>query len=242
MAQTTAIMGRPKMTAKEFWSKVDKNGPVPEHKPELGPCWLWTGCTNTAGYGATSWNYKYTQTHRLAYQLTHGEIPEGLNCLHRCDNPRCCNAESHLFLGTNQNNADDMVEKNRQSQGAKHSAAILPNRPRGEENAMHKTTNEDVVEMRRLYAETKIPIPEIAAQFRLSEHTAEKAIRGETWKHLPRVEIRHKRNAKLAPETVQEIRRLRTSGITCNALAAQFHLSIFTINDIVYRRTWRDLK
>ena len=26
-----------------FWPKVDKNGPVPEPHPELGPCWVWTG-------------------------------------------------------------------------------------------------------------------------------------------------------------------------------------------------------
>ena len=24
-----------------FWSKVDKNGPIPSHRPELGPCWIW---------------------------------------------------------------------------------------------------------------------------------------------------------------------------------------------------------
>lgn len=24
-----------------FWSKVDKGGPVPPHRLELGPCWLW---------------------------------------------------------------------------------------------------------------------------------------------------------------------------------------------------------
>jgi hypothetical protein len=28
-----------------FWSKVDRNGPVPEHRPELGPCWVWTAGT-----------------------------------------------------------------------------------------------------------------------------------------------------------------------------------------------------
>lgn len=26
-----------------FWVKVDKNGTAPAHRPELGPCWLWTG-------------------------------------------------------------------------------------------------------------------------------------------------------------------------------------------------------
>lgn len=28
-----------------FWEKVNKDGPIPEHQPELGPCWEWTGAT-----------------------------------------------------------------------------------------------------------------------------------------------------------------------------------------------------
>src|ERR1035437_916757 len=27
--------------AERFWAKVDRNGPVPAHRPELGPCWVW---------------------------------------------------------------------------------------------------------------------------------------------------------------------------------------------------------
>ena len=26
---------------KRFWSKVNKAGSVPPHRPELGPCWVW---------------------------------------------------------------------------------------------------------------------------------------------------------------------------------------------------------
>lgn len=35
-----------------FWPKVDLNGPIPEHRPELGPCWVWTGHKlKKSGYG-----------------------------------------------------------------------------------------------------------------------------------------------------------------------------------------------
>jgi len=34
-----------------FWAKVDKNGPVPAHRPELGPCWIWTAARFKRGYG-----------------------------------------------------------------------------------------------------------------------------------------------------------------------------------------------
>lgn len=37
-----------------FWSKVDRNGPVPEHRPDLGPCWLWTAYVDAHGYGVFS--------------------------------------------------------------------------------------------------------------------------------------------------------------------------------------------
>src|SRR5690348_8449196 len=37
-----------------FWAKVDKNGPVPEYRPDLGPCWLWTASTRPSGHGI--WN------------------------------------------------------------------------------------------------------------------------------------------------------------------------------------------
>jgi hypothetical protein len=30
-----------KTLEERFWEKVDKNGPVPAHRPELGPCWVW---------------------------------------------------------------------------------------------------------------------------------------------------------------------------------------------------------
>src|SRR6478609_5365672 len=42
-----------------FWKKVDKNGPIPAHRPELGPCWIWTGwiCSGT-GYGGIQAGHK----------------------------------------------------------------------------------------------------------------------------------------------------------------------------------------
>ena len=33
-----------------FWAKVNKNGPVPEKNPELGPCWLYTGTIKKSGH------------------------------------------------------------------------------------------------------------------------------------------------------------------------------------------------
>lgn len=35
-----------------FWSKVNKNGPIPPHRPDLGPCWIWTAGHIGPGYGS----------------------------------------------------------------------------------------------------------------------------------------------------------------------------------------------
>jgi len=64
--------------------------------------------------------------HRASYQSYIGEIPEGLNVLHRCDVPSCINPD-HLFLGTTQDNVDDKVNKNRQSKGSGHGRSKLTN-------------------------------------------------------------------------------------------------------------------
>lgn len=55
---------------------------------------------------------KTFRAHRYSYQVFVGEIPEGLLVCHTCDVRHCVNPE-HLWLGTNQDNVDDMVKKNR---------------------------------------------------------------------------------------------------------------------------------
>ncbi len=81
-----------------LYAKVEMGGP--------DDCWPWTGTVNNCGYGRTKVNGKETLTHRLAYTLENGEIPEGLVVRHRCHRPECANP-AHLVLGTvAENNAD----------------------------------------------------------------------------------------------------------------------------------------
>jgi hypothetical protein len=88
-----------------FWAKVDKNGPVPECRPDLGPCWLWLSGKDD-GYGRFSfWNgasfLKY-RAHRYAYELLVGPIhTENLD--HLCRVRDCVNP-AHLEQVTSQEN------------------------------------------------------------------------------------------------------------------------------------------
>lgn len=98
-----------------FWAKVDKNGPVPEHVPELGKCWVWTGGRSRNGYGLFSrvGNRSRQATH-IAWELATGlPPPRGLYVCHKCDEPTCVRP-AHLFLGTARENMADMVAKGRQ--------------------------------------------------------------------------------------------------------------------------------
>lgn len=91
---------------KRLWTrlKISDNG-----------CWNWTLGKTPFGYGRLKWNSEVV-AHRIAWILSFGEIPDGLCVLHRCDNPSCCNP-LHLFLGTYQDNVDDMINKGRQRFG-----------------------------------------------------------------------------------------------------------------------------
>jgi hypothetical protein len=78
-----------------FWKFVDKDGPVPEGRADLGPCWLWTGHHSTRGYGYFWGNGKEIIAARFAYESEYGKVPEGLELDHLCKTPPCIRP-SHL--------------------------------------------------------------------------------------------------------------------------------------------------
>lgn len=91
-----------------FWKKVNKNGPIPECDPELGPCWVWTAALNN-GYGRIrrgKYDDGYIYAFRFAYEYFVGPIPDGLQPDHLCRNRACVKAiadsygPSHLEIVT----------------------------------------------------------------------------------------------------------------------------------------------
>lgn len=101
--------------AEKFWSNVAVGGE--------DECWLWRRGKNTGGYGMFSVknlpeDYERTgkvmtqvMAHRVAYALVHPLRPSQY-VLHFCDRKMCCNP-AHLRAGTQQDNVDDMIAKQR---------------------------------------------------------------------------------------------------------------------------------
>lgn len=139
---------------------------------KIGECWLWRKGVDKDGYGqATLKSVSVTESrsHRIAWVLTHGRpVPKGMQVLHRCDNPGCCNP-GHLFLGTC---ADNMADKSRKGRVRVY---------RGESHANAKLTKEQVMEMRSS-SETNSAL---ALRFGVSEGTIQGIVSRKRWRWLP---------------------------------------------------------
>jgi hypothetical protein len=141
-----------------FWEKVIQT--------ETDHCWEWIGATQSQGYGSFSINGKTYLAHRISYTICHGDIPEGLCVLHHCDNRLCVNP-GHLFLGTNFDNIQDMVRKNRQS----HNTT----------NRITKLNIDQVELMRRLYKGGGESYATLAKKFLVSKYSIGAVIRSDSW-------------------------------------------------------------
>jgi len=157
--------------SERFWRHVNRGS-----KEE---CWNWNPATKSrypifklTGTFATSAN-------RVAYKLAHGEIPDGLQVLHKCDNTQCCNP-NHLFLGTAGDNALDCIQKGRKKT---HIGPQKNPNPsfiwRGKKGDLHPSTvysDSIVVKIKELFKPRKVTAFMLAKRFGLPYHTVRNLI------------------------------------------------------------------
>ena len=146
----------------KFWERVVKND---------GGCWVWTGTTARSGYGMVKRDRRAFGAHRASWQLTYGPVPSGLFVLHHCDN-RICVRPEHLYVGTLADNARDREERGR---GIRQS---------GDTHPASKLTAEFVASARRRWAARQATQKALAAEAGVHFHTMQRALRGETWRHV----------------------------------------------------------
>lgn len=155
-----------------FWSKVDYS--------DSEGCWNWKQSLDPSGYGRIwikdrNGKMKCQRSSIVVWEMVYGAIPKRkgkeLVCvLHACDNPKCVNF-THLSLGTNQDNTDDMIKKkrDRKARGEDAGRAIL---------------NEMQVRVIRRAQPLGVSYAKLGKMFGLSKVNAYKAGAGLTWKHL----------------------------------------------------------
>lgn len=162
-------MTRIEKIIQRFFKFVDKNS--------QSPCWIWLGAR--AGGRLTHQRYgvfrptwflndrKMEYAHRISYILHHELLLPEEEILHTCDVPLCVNP-NHLFKGTQQDNVDDMVAKNRHTNGIRNGRAIL--------------TEDDIIKIKDLRKQGLFH-REIAEIFNVSRPAISLILEKVNWKH-----------------------------------------------------------
>lgn len=111
--------------AAHFWSQVDKNGPIPDYRPDLGNCWDWTSSLNSSGYGSFMANSIRMGAHRFALVVEGIPLSDDQEPDHLCRRPSCVRA-SHLEAVT------PLENKRRAADAKTHCANGHPREGRGQ--------------------------------------------------------------------------------------------------------------
>lgn len=143
---------------KRFWSKVLKSN----------ECWLWQGRPDGDGYGRFYIGPSVILAHRFSAMISKPDFTDYVCALHRCDTPLCVRP-SHLFLGTQAENVQDMVAKGRHI--------------KGEAVPESKLKVAEVAEIKiRLQGECNKS--QIAREYNVTPSTINAIDSGITWKHV----------------------------------------------------------
>lgn len=141
-------------------------------KPTVAGCLEWQRGRTSKGYGMVRFEGQDVRSHRLAFRLAFGTFADrlGLQVLHKCDNPPCCNPQ-HLWAGTGRENQQDKVSKGRHApqHGSKNNHARLT-----EEQVRDVIARCERGQLQR----------EVAAAYGISQPSVSKIVNRATWRHI----------------------------------------------------------
>lgn len=141
-----------------FWGHVQKPG------DEIAGCWVWTS-TLYKNYGMFYVKSRGIRATHYSWKLYTGRpVPKGLIVCHHCDHPWCVNP-LHLFIGTQNDNVQDMVMKGRNAKGKKQ--------------GLSKLTREQADEIRNDTTTSKCAL---ARKYGVSRTTIQHIHKGTVWK------------------------------------------------------------
>lgn len=214
----------------DFESLVNRNGPVPAHCPEIGPCWEWTGTPHSQGYGLFGGRF----AHRVAFERAYGH-PARPFCLHRCDNRKCVRP-SHLFEGTARDNHEDMRAKHRDSPpphfyGDAHPSHQHPERvPRGSRSGAAKVTEADIVAIVAACNAGERQA-DIGRRYGLTQSGVSRIYRGDNWGHIsdrPAAKPSHK--GRVTSAILAQIHERLAAGESQRAIARSLGINQSTVS------------
>lgn len=146
-------------------------------------CWEWKGRRNRNGYGEVRFNRNgrpaSKRAHRVSWAMFCGPIPDGVNVLHRCDNPPCVRP-SHLWTGTQLENNEDRHKKGRTVSGDRHGMRLHPETVlQGSQRGWAKLREEDIPEIRS----SPDGYRTIAARYGVCWEVIRDVKKGRAWRH-----------------------------------------------------------
>ena len=216
----------------DFWERVNRSGNVV--RPDLGPCWEWTGPQDRDGYGRSG----KVAAHRVSFFLMHGRWPTPMG-LHHCDNPICVKSindergPSHIYEGESKRNSKDAIDRGRVAHGSRGGSS--------------KLDEETVYRIRNRYASGETQTS-IAEEFGVSQTMISIIVTGKCWSRVggPK-KISGKcgelnRLSKLTDDQVLSIRKEYATGqFTQSELGRKYGVVVQNINNIVSNKTWKHI-
>lgn len=130
-------------------------------------CWEWQGHHWRKGYGVVRFYNKQLGVTKAMYWIHRGPMEPKMFVCHKCNNPRCARHD-HLYAATNSQNMRDAYRD-----------GLIP---LGEQHHKSKLTDKDVLYLRERAA-SGVPIRQLIIEYGI--YGVYKAVRGESWKHLP---------------------------------------------------------